>query len=119
MLLLVHVLTPNYRGRKKRKLRSGLSSALPVKSSPNLSADSQEISRPVDPKLKTPSPKTVRKTKIRWPKREELELLVWKTPRSTLALNLGVSDKAIAKRCKRLGIPQPPRGYWTKLRSGV
>jgi hypothetical protein len=111
-----HALTPNYRGRKKRKrkLRSGSSSASPVKSSPNLSADSQEVSHPVDPKAKVP-----RKTKIPWPKRDELEKLIWATPRSVLALQLGVSDTAIAKRCKHLNISQPPRGYWAKLRSGT
>ena len=28
---------------------------------------------------------------------------------------LGVSDVAIAKRCKLLGIEKPPRGYWAKV----
>ena len=24
----------------------------------------------------------------------------------------GVSDVAVAKRCKKLGVEKPPRGYW-------
>ena len=31
---------------------------------------------------------------------------------------LGVSDVAVAKRCKRLGIEKPPRGYWRKVETG-
>lgn len=31
---------------------------------------------------------------------------------STLAKKFGVSDAAIAKQCKKLGIKKPPRGYW-------
>jgi hypothetical protein len=29
-----------------------------------------------------------------------------------------VSDKAIEKRCKRLGVIKPPRGYWAKMQYG-
>ena len=54
------------------------------------------------------------KTKIVWPTKEELEKSVWKTPTSQLAKLLGVSDGAIGKRCKRLGIIKPGRGYWMK-----
>jgi hypothetical protein len=28
------------------------------------------------------------------------------------------SDKAVETRCKRLGVPKPPRGYWAKLAAG-
>jgi len=45
---------------------------------------------------------------------EELEQLVWLMPTTEVAQLFGVSDKAIEKRCKLLGIPKPPRGYWTK-----
>lgn len=48
---------------------------------------------------------------ITWP--ATLGSLVWETPVSTLAKHLGVSDVAINKRCKRLGLPTPPRGYWS------
>jgi hypothetical protein len=50
--------------------------------------------------------------------RQELYDLVWSTPASRLALDFGVSDVAIAKRCKRLGVPRPTRGYWAKIEAG-
>lgn len=52
--------------------------------------------------------------RINWPSQEELEKLIWKFPTSKLAKELGVSDKAIEKRCKKLGISKPPRGYWSR-----
>ena len=45
---------------------------------------------------------------------EELEQLVWSMPPAEVARLFGVSDKAIEKRCKLLGIANPPRGYWVK-----
>jgi 5-methylcytosine-specific restriction endonuclease McrA len=53
-------------------------------------------------------------TKIEWPTKEELEILVHTHPTSTIAKQLGVSDVAISKRCKKFGIEKPGRGYWTK-----
>lgn len=50
--------------------------------------------------------------------REELEKLVWEMPTTQVAELFGVSDKAVAKRCKRLGVSKPPRGYWAKLAAG-
>ena len=50
--------------------------------------------------------------------KEELEKQVWLAPTSTLAIQYGVSDKAIEKRCKKLGIEKPPRGYWQKVEEG-
>ena len=44
---------------------------------------------------------------------EILSQLVWMVPTTTVAEVFNVSDKAIHKRCKRLGINKPPRGYWT------
>lgn len=52
--------------------------------------------------------------KIAWPSNEELSKMIWEKPRTKLALELGVTDAAIGKRCKNLGIQQPARGYWTK-----
>lgn len=43
--------------------------------------------------------------------REDLELLVWSKPTTEVAKMLGVSDVAVAKRCRKLGIQKPPRGY--------
>jgi hypothetical protein len=44
---------------------------------------------------------------------EELKKLVWSMPTTKVAELLGVSDVAVAKRCKKLGINKPPRGYWS------
>lgn len=49
---------------------------------------------------------------------QELEQLVWEMPTQQVAKLFGVSDKAIEKRCKKLGIVKPPRGYWAKLYAG-
>ncbi|PKN92232.1 MAG: HNH endonuclease, partial [Chloroflexi bacterium HGW-Chloroflexi-5] len=46
---------------------------------------------------------------------EELRQLVWEIPTTQIAALYGVSDKAVEKRCRALGIPKPPRGYWTRL----
>jgi protein-arginine kinase activator protein McsA len=46
--------------------------------------------------------------------KDELENLVWAFPTSYIGKMLGVSDKAIEKRCKKFGISKPPRGYWAK-----
>lgn len=53
-------------------------------------------------------------TKIEWPTPEKLKELVWSRPTSKIAKELGVSDSAIAKRCRRLGIEKPRPGYWSK-----
>ena len=47
-----------------------------------------------------------------------LRELVWKMPTTQLAQRLGVSDSAVGKLCKKLGIPKPPRGYWQKKVGG-
>lgn len=54
--------------------------------------------------------------KIKWPTKEELEQILKITPCSVLAKKLGVSDNAIGRRCKILGIKKHPRGYWMKLK---
>lgn len=55
------------------------------------------------------------KQKISWPSKEDLEKLVWEKPTQQISLDLGISDTAIAKKCKKLGIKKPPRGYWAKI----
>jgi hypothetical protein len=50
---------------------------------------------------------------------DELLLAVWTEPVTTVAASFDVSDKAIEKRCKRLGVPKPPRGYWAKIQNGI
>ena len=44
-----------------------------------------------------------------------LEKLVWTYPTVEVAKMFDVSDTAVAKRCKRMGIKKPPRGYWAKV----
>lgn len=46
-----------------------------------------------------------------------LRRLVWEKPLTAIAAELGVSDVAVAKRCKKLGIERPGRGYWAKQRT--
>lgn len=48
--------------------------------------------------------------------KEFLKDLVWNYPTVKVAKMFGVSDTAIAKRCKQLGVEKPPRGYWSKVR---
>jgi hypothetical protein len=55
-------------------------------------------------------------TKINWSK-VDLQTLIWQKPMTTLSKELGVSDVAIRKRCKKLGIQTPPRGYFL-IKSG-
>jgi hypothetical protein len=50
--------------------------------------------------------------------REELFEQVWQTPMTQLAKEYGVSDVGLAKVCKRMEVPRPPRGYWRKLEVG-
>ena len=56
----------------------------------------------------------VSKTKIEWPSKEELEKILWEKPTTYIAKDLGVSDKAVEKHVKKLGLTKPPRGYWAK-----
>ena len=50
--------------------------------------------------------------------REQLYDLVWSEPMQRLAKKIGISDVAIAKHCRKLGVPVPERSYWNKLQVG-
>jgi hypothetical protein len=50
--------------------------------------------------------------------REELYQKVWSKPATLLAKDLGISDVAIAKICKKLNIPKPYSGYWRQVDVG-
>ena len=50
--------------------------------------------------------------------RDTLFEQVWETPISQLSKAYGISDVGLAKICKRMEIPRPPRGYWSKLKVG-
>jgi very-short-patch-repair endonuclease len=60
-----------------------------------------------------------RSTKIIWPSIEDIRELVWKLPIIKIAENLGVSDKAVSKFCKKNNIDKPKRGYWSKIKIKV
>lgn len=49
--------------------------------------------------------------------REELFRLVWSMPSEQVAAHLGISGVALGKRCAKLRVPKPPRGYWAKYKS--
>ncbi|MFC1719915.1 hypothetical protein ACFL00_02090 [Pseudomonadota bacterium] len=51
-------------------------------------------------------------------KREELYELVWSEPITKIGKKFGISDVAIAKKCRQLDVPRPPRGYWARLAHG-
>ena len=54
---------------------------------------------------------------IDWPTDTKLAKLVFTKPLIHLAKDLGVSDNAIKKRCKRKNIKLPGRGYWLLKRN--
>ena len=106
----------DYREIDKEKIESKLQNAYAFCKSCNLNKkiDSNGICK------KCAAPPIIPKdmSKIQWPSKEELEKMVWSTPTSKLALQLGVGDKAIHKRCIKYGITKPGPGYWRKLETG-
>lgn len=79
-----------------------------------------EIPKPPPP----PLPRTV-KIGQRRPEAPEIRIdrralfeRVWSEPVSKLAEKWGISGPGLAKACRRLQVPVPPRGYWAKLEAG-
>src|SRR5688500_13840779 len=50
--------------------------------------------------------------------RDDLYEHVWSKAASRLANDWGISDVAIAKLCKKHGVPKPPLGYWSRIKHG-
>jgi hypothetical protein len=50
--------------------------------------------------------------------REKLYEEVWTEPVLVVANRYGVSNVALAKACRKLAVPLPPRGYWARIRAG-
>jgi hypothetical protein len=50
--------------------------------------------------------------------REALFAHVWAEPAQVLAARYGISGPALAKICRKLGVPVPPRGYWARKVAG-
>lgn len=51
--------------------------------------------------------------------REELYERIWRSPVETVAKEIRISGVALATICRRLSVPRPPRGYWTRVRHGL
>ncbi len=102
---------------KKRPAEPDAASTfLPPTPSPRPRRPKPEPSKaPIVSRRKPPPP---RAAKIVWPSAEVLEKLLWEKPTSQIAKDLGVSDKAIEKHCKKLALKKPPRGYWAKIQAG-
>jgi len=49
--------------------------------------------------------------------REKLYEEVWKEPALVVARRYGISSVALAKACRKLSVPLPPRGYWARVRA--
>lgn len=102
-----HTQTDTY-GSKQRRIKTFCSDCgIALKTKRKLCKDCHTIKR----KKFQPTNK-----KFNLPK-EELEQLVWKISTCEIARQYNVSDTAVAKRCKRLNINKPPRGYWKKLQA--
>lgn len=43
---------------------------------------------------------------------------MWSAPSTEVAAELGISDVALGKLCRRLQVPKPARGYWARVSSG-
>ena len=50
--------------------------------------------------------------------RQKLYEAVWSKPISHLAPEIGVSTATLIKSCKRMAIPRPAQGYWTRVSLG-
>jgi hypothetical protein len=51
-------------------------------------------------------------------KRNVLYEQVWAEPILTVAKSYGISNVALGKICRKLRVPRPWRGYWSKVRNG-
>lgn len=56
--------------------------------------------------------------KIPWPSVEEMSKMIWEIPATRIAQNMGISDNAVIKFCRKHNISKPERGYWQKLYGG-
>lgn len=50
--------------------------------------------------------------------REGLYDKIWSAPATHVAKEFHISDVALGKICRKMGVPKPPRGYWERLRAG-
>jgi hypothetical protein len=50
--------------------------------------------------------------------RQQLYDLVWSEAMNKLARQIGISDVAIVKHCRKANVPTPRQGYWNKRQAG-
>src|SRR5262245_58448118 len=50
--------------------------------------------------------------------RQKLHAQIWAEPMTTVAKAYGITGTGLAKICRKLSVPVPPRGHWIKLRHG-
>lgn len=50
--------------------------------------------------------------------RQELYEMVWERPLTAIAKEIGVSDSALGKACRKAGVTRPDQGLWAKLKAG-
>jgi hypothetical protein len=48
--------------------------------------------------------------------RELLYELVWSKPKTAVAEELGITDVAVGKICRKLSVPMPQQGYWLRFK---
>jgi hypothetical protein len=77
-------------------------------------ADLAKLSRGNGP-LRVPAISSELRTRYN---RADLFQRVWDKPVRIVAKELGVSDVALAKTCKKLYVPLPGRGYWARKAAG-
>ena len=51
--------------------------------------------------------------------REKIFEEIWAEPITTVSKRYDVSDSFFVRVCKRLNVPRPPKGYWSKLSAGI
>lgn len=51
--------------------------------------------------------------------REKLYKEVWAEPMLKVAARYGVSSSFLARVCRRMNVPCPPRGYWARKTAGL
>lgn len=105
-----------------RTKRSGFDHSRPARAREILAKFGVEL--PEEKKLPVSLPRTVQIGK--WSRdgsylrldRPALFERVWSTPVEKLAREWGLSGRGLAKACRRLQVPVPPRGYWAKVAAG-
>lgn len=65
-------------------------------------------------KNKTKPERKPKPNKYFLPEKELLLILIWEKPLSLVAQEFGISANGLKKRCKKLGLNFPSRGYWQK-----